>query len=259
MPELPGWRLQDLVAGIGDCLGANLEGVYLHGSLAMGDYFPGSSDIDLLLAVHMPPGAQEIGHLRDFLLARSGRPDPIELTVMTAAERFPWRHPAPFSWHYSEAWRAAMATQAAGGPAPALPATDPDLAAHVTMLWATGRVLYGVPIADAFPQVPREDFLDAVYTRDVARAAAELSREQVDGVLNLCRLGLYACEARLGSKREGALWALADARAAEPAMVREALTAYEAGQASGLWLGEDLRRFAAIWTAAVARWLDKAN
>lgn len=245
-------RAAEIAEATRECLGENLEGVYLHGSLAMGDFAPGSSDIDLLLAVRVRPLAREIACLRDLLLDRSGRPDPIELHVMAKSERFPWRHPAPFSWHYSEMWRAAMASEAAGGQAAPLPATDPDLAAHVVMLHARGRVLFGPPIAATFPEVPRGDFLDAVHTPDAARAAEEVVRDPIDGVLNLCRLALYACEGRLPTKREGAHWAMAARWAPGPDVVRAALEAYDTGRSSLHAAQEDLRSFARAWTAVIA-------
>lgn len=254
LPEGVERWLDALVNAIGACLGTNLEGVYLHGSLAMGSFFPESSDVDLLLAVEAPPMPRQIACLRDLLLLRSGKPYAVELSVMARAERFPWRHPSPFSWHYSEHWRAAMAAEAAGSARAPLPATDHDLAAHLTMLRARGRVLRGAPIDAAFPEVPRGDFLDAVFTRDEATCLRSLRESPLDGILNLCRLGLYACEGRLASKREGASWALAEPRTPEPAMVRRALQAYEAGE-EGRWENQELRRFGRAFTRAVGRWL----
>ena len=203
----------ELVAAIGDCLGDNLEGVYLHGSLAMGCFYEGSSDVNLLVAIERPLAPAQRLCLRDLLLTRSGRP----------------------YLDYSEDWRPAMAAEAAGGALAPLPATDPDLAAHVAMRHHRGRVLVGRPIGAAFPAVPREAFLDAVFTPDPGATLATLRQEPVDGILNLCRLGLYARTGRYGSKREGALWALAEPEAPGCLSVARALAAYEAGrgQASG--------------------------
>ncbi len=259
----PGEPVEDwlgrLVDALAACLGPNLEGVYLHGSLAMGCFAAASSDVDLVLAVAAPLAEGDRAALRDLLLSRSGRPYPVELSVMTREERFPWRHPAPFSWHYSEAWRSAMAAEAAGGPTAPLPARDPDLAAHITMLHARGRPLRGMPLAAAFPEVPRRDFLDAVFTRDAGACLDSLRKAPVDGVLNLCRLGLYARTGRLGSKREGGVWALRQGDLPEPASVRRALGRYEAGEAGeeGSWSDEELSRFASAWTRRVGGWLDE--
>ncbi len=254
----PGWQVEDWLARLVDafaaCLGPNLEGVYLHGSLAMGCFVAGSSDVDLLLAVAASPTAREREALRDLLLRWSGRPYAVELSVMTRAERFPWRHPSPFSWHYSEAWGRVMASEAAGGPLAPLGATDADLAAHITMLQARGRWLKGVPISAAFPEVPRQDFLDAVFTRDARDCLHRLRGAPVDGVLNLCRLGLYALQGSLGSKREGGVWALLQGGLPELGSVRKALAAYEAGEDES-WSEPELWRFARSWTQAVSGWL----
>ncbi len=247
--------LSDIVEAISSCLGPNLEGVYLHGSLAMGCFHAGTSDVDLLLGVGRSLRNEERDSLRDLLLARSGDPHPAELTVLTRADRFPWRHPMPFDLHYSELWRPAFAAEAAGGPRVVQPAGDGDLAAHVAMLLARGRRLRGEPIETAFLAVPRRDFLDAVFTSDAGEALAELRRTPVDGILNLCRLGLYARTGKLGSKREGAIFALAEPGLPELQTVARALAAYESGNESVGWDEPELRRFATEWTEAVARWL----
>ena len=48
--------LKALVEAAKGAFGANLTGVYLHGSLAMGCFNPKKSDIDLLVVVETMPG-----------------------------------------------------------------------------------------------------------------------------------------------------------------------------------------------------------
>ncbi len=143
--------VDELAAEIRTCFGAQLDGIYLHGSLATGSFQRGSSDIDLLLTVDMPPDPETVAGLRALLLTRSGHPYDIELSLLSHADRFPWRYPPPFTWHFSERWRPALEIEAAGGPAAAMPPRDPDLAAHIAMLRA--RPL-GVGPADRV-EIPR--------------------------------------------------------------------------------------------------------
>ena len=252
LPADIGPWLEGFVQQLAPIIGDGLDGVYLHGSLATGDFVRGSSDVDLLLATREPLTAAQRVALRDLLLERSTPRLPIEISSLSRAERRPWRHPCPFDWHFSEAWRDRMAASRAVGTEPAQPATDPDLAAHVTMLHARGRTLLGLPADEAFPPVPRTDFLASVLAPDVAACLATLRDAPAYGVLNLCRLGMYARTGRLGSKREGALWALAEARAPLPALTRRALSAYDAGD-------EDERRGwdAAELAACARQWTDE--
>ncbi len=258
LPKDVGPWLRRLVEDIAACFAVAPDGIYLHGSLSMGSFRLGSSDVDLLVAVQNRPEADDIGRLRSLLLGRSGQPYDVELSILSQAERFPWRHPAPFSWHYSEAWRDAMRSEQNGGPAAGMPPADPDLAAHLTMLRARGRALYGLPVALAFPEVPRRDFLDAVLAPDEESCLESLRADPVDGILNLLRLGLYAREGRLGSKLEGAGWALGLEAWGDSDAVRRALASYQAGRA-GVWADAELRRLARTWTTAIGHWLGEGT
>ena len=46
--------LNDLLAGVSQALGDNLLGFYLRGSLALGDFDPETSDVDILVVTHHP-------------------------------------------------------------------------------------------------------------------------------------------------------------------------------------------------------------
>jgi hypothetical protein len=51
--------VEALLAGLRDALGGNLVGVYLRGSLALGDFIPATSDIDVLAVTERPIDAVE--------------------------------------------------------------------------------------------------------------------------------------------------------------------------------------------------------
>lgn len=55
--------LDDLLPGIGAALADNLTGVYLRGSLALGDFDPVTSDIDFLAVTERPIGEAEFADL----------------------------------------------------------------------------------------------------------------------------------------------------------------------------------------------------
>jgi Domain of unknown function (DUF4111) len=74
VPEvvLPAWptpwaevnrAVERLQEGVSEALGGGLVGLYLHGSLALGDFFPPASDVDFLAATAGPVEAPAFGRL----------------------------------------------------------------------------------------------------------------------------------------------------------------------------------------------------
>ncbi|WP_324716570.1 aminoglycoside adenylyltransferase domain-containing protein [Carboxydochorda subterranea] len=194
-----------LVSGLS---GPSLVGVYLHGSLAMGGFNPRASDLDLLVVTQSAPGVTFRRPLAAWLLEHSGNPHPFEIHVLTMGDLHPWRHPTPFAFHYSEAWRQPIRDALARlqDPRELMPATDPDLAAHVTVLRARGVCLCGAPIAEVFPEVPPDDYRDAIF-RDVGDAQVTVGENPISTVLNLCRVARYLADGDIPSKAEAGAWA----------------------------------------------------
>jgi predicted nucleotidyltransferase len=191
-------------------LKGNLVGVYLHGSLAMGCFQPAASDIDLLAVVRRPLPRRTKRSLVQLLLFLSGSPHPIEIHFLRPENINPWRHPAPFELHFSEAWRKRFRRDLAAGSWKHLGPkrrTDPDLAAHITVTSARGIRLAGKPIASVFPAVPRGDYLTSIVA-DLRWAERRLAENPAYAVLNACRVWAYVQNGRICSKTEGASWAL---------------------------------------------------
>ncbi len=65
-----------LTAGIHEALGENLMGVYLRGSLAMGDFDPATSDVDFFTITERPVSAAEFAALTALHDALSRLPNP---------------------------------------------------------------------------------------------------------------------------------------------------------------------------------------
>jgi Domain of unknown function (DUF4111)/Nucleotidyltransferase domain len=53
-----------LVDGVGEALGDELAGLYVHGSLGLGDFHPPGSDVDVLVATTRPLSERAVGRLR---------------------------------------------------------------------------------------------------------------------------------------------------------------------------------------------------
>jgi streptomycin 3"-adenylyltransferase len=202
--------LDRVVSTLRDGLGPDLIGVYLHGSLAMGAFTPGRSDIDALAvcaerlpverrtalggalaAIPMPASG---GDLELTLLPREALDDllaPVfEVHVRTHAD------PPVVDGHEPDA--------------------DENLLIDAAMTRARGRALYGPEPADVFPEPNRTSLIEAL------RADVELARREGVGwwtdhdfpeaasmayqVLNAARILRYLETGELGSKAEGAAW-----------------------------------------------------
>lgn len=242
VPDAVRAQVDAFVAVLRETVGENLVGVYLHGSLAMGGFNPVRSDLDLLAVTReaLSPAARQA--VVALLLGRSGQPCPIEISFLRRADLAPWRYPTPFDLHYSETWRAhyealladahphAWEVDAAGGPP-----CDSDLAAHLTVARARGVRLWGVAIAAALPQPPREDYL-ASLAEDLAWALERLAQAPEHVVLNLCRTLAYLREGSVFSKAEGGAWALGCLPLALHPPIRAALATYAAPPGDKAWV-----------------------
>jgi predicted nucleotidyltransferase len=240
-------QIEGLIDSLGALLGDNLRAVYLHGSLAAGGFQAKSSDIDLLVVVERPLLRDRKLGLAQTLLERSGIPAPIELSVLARDDVQPWRHPAPYQFHYSEGWCARIqadtaATAWLGWPDGAA-GVDRDLALHLAMARTSGVALLGPPPADLLPDVPRGDILDAIVY-DLEEAERRILEMPVYAVLNIVRGLRYVREQELVSKDAGGVWALAALPEAQAAQVARAL-AVRRGETSEMdWDAAALRRFA---------------
>jgi hypothetical protein len=106
-PEIQA-QVQGLIAQHVAHFGAQLVGVYLHGSLALGGFIPAKSDLDLLVVLQKPLTEHDHAVLGGMLLAASAKPCPIEISYLTVAQLKPWRFPTLFEYPYSEDYREAL-------------------------------------------------------------------------------------------------------------------------------------------------------
>lgn len=221
-------QVRDLLAGVRAILGNNLVGLYLHGSLAMGCFQPERSDIDLLVVSHGPMTIYEKFVAAELLLTLSLQPRPIEVSFLTHKQLHPWRHPAPYDFHYGEDHRDRMAADLADEGWRAwndVRRRDPDLAAHVAVTRARGICVFGQPIPDLFPEVPMEDYMAAVVD-DFHWAQGYLETNATYAILNGCRILAYQDDGRILSKDEGGVWGLANMPASHHPLIALALKDY---------------------------------
>ena len=171
--------------------GANLVGIYVHGSIAFGCFDPRVSDIDFLVVLDEPPTvAQKKQLLQDLLDLTPHCPQKgLEMSVVLARYCRPFVYPTPYEFHFSNA-HLERARRDPEEYCENFHGTDKDLAAHFTVTRAVGQTLCGKPIDEVFAEVPRECYLDSIRY-DVENAAADIAENPVYVILNLCRVIAY--------------------------------------------------------------------
>ena len=185
-------------------LGDALAAVVLHGSLTLGDYLPGRSDIDLLLIVDDPLTDAHLAGLAEAVGQRRPRgPVPVDMRVVTRTAAV-----APSPLPTMEAYlrikgperRVHLEGRDRG---------ERDLAVELSVCRAHGRSLFGAPPGELIARVPDQWVLDA--------ADAQLADWQAIGddppyaqltVLSACRAWRFAEERRHSSKDAAGRWAL---------------------------------------------------
>ena len=207
----------------------HLVGVYLHGSAAMGCYQPKKSDLDFLMVVNGALSDPEKRRFMDRLLAldHACPAKGIEMSIVTKDVCNPFVYPTPFILHYSrmhtEWFRRDPEDYIRN-----MNGTDPDLAAHFTVIRSRGQCLYGLPIPEVFGEVPEQDYVDSIR-KDISGAKEEILENPMYLTLNLARVLAYLKEKKVMSKMEGGVWGLNTLPERYHPMIRSALQEYEGG------------------------------
>lgn len=218
--------LDSITLAAEDILGELLTGVYLHGSLAMGCFNPAKSDIDLSLVIN---GEMADRRKRQFMekvveLNAHAPAKGLELSVVTEEVCRDFIYPTPFELHFSPThlpwWQ-----QDPEGYIQRMKGTDPDLAAHFTIIRKYGIALKGPAVGEVFGPVPEEAYLDSIRL-DVKSAVEDVADNPVYVILNLCRVAAWVEEKQVLSKRQGGEWGLAHLPATYQPLIRNALDAY---------------------------------
>jgi hypothetical protein len=196
-----GARVGDVLAEI---LGTDLVGVYFVGSVALGGYVPGESDIDIVA------------------VAASALTDPLKQTVASAVLGATVGCPArglEFTLYRQDLVRsppsgADFEVNANGGPRMArVVHLDPTLESGFwyvldrAVAHRSGLAIAGPQAHVLFADVPRSTLLEAMEESMAWHRAHE--KATLYSVLNACRAWRFAVEGVLGSKLEGAAWARA--------------------------------------------------
>lgn len=218
-----------LLAAISDAyqsiLGSKLTGIYVHGSLAFGCFRWDVSDIDFLVVVREPLTLSQKEALIAKLLELDDYAPPkgLEMSVVLEQVCTSFRYPTPFELHFSNAHKSRCRENLAEY-CRTMNGTDPDLAAHITVIHRVGYALYGKPIPEVFGPVPKEAYLDSILG-DIADASEAITQQPVYCILNLCRVLAYLEEGLVLSKEQGGYWGISHLPE-HAALIRSALDTY---------------------------------
>ena len=224
-------------------LGETVRSVILHGSLALGDYVPGRSDIDLLAIVAHPLAEAHTAELTRALIAEQANTSHrVDLRVVTAAVAAAPTEAPPMEL-YAGLRPSDPPELVARHPG------EPDLAIELSVCRERGRALRGAAPADLIGEVPDSAVLrtgDAQLAR--WQELTDDAPHAVLMVLTACRIWRFAETRSHCSKSEAGVWALAR----DPALqaVRSALAQRRGGSAP--IAPDDIRRLLAVVRAKIA-------
>jgi Domain of unknown function (DUF4111)/Nucleotidyltransferase domain len=182
-------------------LGDTVAAVILHGSLTLGDFLPGRSDVDLLAVVDGPLDDAQVDALTGAVAAEPP-PARVDLRVVTrqvaAAST-----PAPPMEAYLEL------TPGSGVQVQRRHPGERDLVVEFSVCRAHGRSLVGAPPAELIGEVPPAWVL-AVSDAQLAdwQAIGDDPPHAEVTVLTTCRIWRFAEEGRHCSKAAAGAWAL---------------------------------------------------
>jgi len=223
--------LEEFVSKSKDIFGENLTGIYLHGSAVMGCFNPEKSDLDLLVVIREDIPDETKRQFMDMVveLNKQAPSKGLELSVVKEEVCNPFVYPTPFELHFSNAhlqWYQSNPRDYVEK----LQGTDKDLAAHFTITYHRGQVLYGKEIPEVFAPVPMADYLDSIWY-DIENAVEEIAENPMYLTLNLCRVLAYKKEGLIVSKQEGGEWGLKKVCKPEfQALIEAALQEYQKGE-----------------------------
>jgi Domain of unknown function (DUF4111)/Nucleotidyltransferase domain len=178
--------------------------VILHGSLTLGDYVPGRSDVDLLVVVDEPASDAQLAALTEAIASRRGEaPGPVDLRLVTRQVAASPTPAPPMEAYLRLTPGSGVRLEERRHPG------ERDLAVEFSVCRAHGRSLLGAAPAELIGEVPDRWV--------VAAGDAQLADWQAIGddplyaeltVLTACRVWRFAEEGCHASKAAAAEWAL---------------------------------------------------
>jgi Nucleotidyltransferase domain/Domain of unknown function (DUF4111) len=230
--------LDDVTARVGDIFGNRVVGVYTTGSLALGDYRPGRSDIDLMAVVD---GSQDLDLRRQLVRQLDHR----VLHCPAAGLEFVLYPLTTVSRPTLDAGY--LINFNTGAALPPVASFDPG---EGPAFWypidraitrQSGAALYGPPALQLFAAFPFDDLLQVVITSVEAQSDPQEGHLLDNAVLNGCRGLSFAQDHRWYAKVDAAEQTLPMAGEFAP-LVSAAIGSFEFGRQTATALDPDTVR-----------------
>jgi hypothetical protein len=198
------------VAGFGDritdvlgrALGGDLVGAYFVGSVALGGFVPGESDVDVVAVSEAALSGADKGRVAAAIVEASGTCPARGLEFTLYRREIAGSPPrgADFEVNVNGGPRMPVEVHLDA-------ATEPGFwyVLDRAVAYSSGVVISGPPPREVFAAVPRSTILEAMQGSMAWHGAHE--KATLYSVLNACRAWRFAEEDVLGSKLEGAAWA----------------------------------------------------
>ena len=200
---MPNNQIKLLLSLVRDVLRKDFVAAYLFGSAVLGGLRP-DSDLDVMVVSARPSTPPEKQRLATRLLRISGRPRPLELTIVVTADIRRWRYPPRMDFQYGDWWRHEFER---GEAEPWASATNPDLASLIRMVLLADTPLHGPPPGKIFEPVPRSDYV-AALVESIDELIHDIESDTRNVVLTLARIWSGVVTDQVRSKDAAADWAL---------------------------------------------------
>ena len=140
---------EELARACAKALGKTVTGVILHGSLTLGDYVPGRSDLDLLVVIDDPLSDARLAALTEAMASRQAEaPGPVDLRLVTRQVAASPTPAPPLEAYLRLTPSSGVRVEERRHPA------ERDLAVELSVCRAHGRSLLGAAPAELLGEVP---------------------------------------------------------------------------------------------------------
>lgn len=237
LPEDTPREIRDLlipvISYIHSVLRDELVGVYLHGSLAMGSFQLGSSDIDLIFVVKEHLSSEERSAIFSYLNKTRQPGNSIQMSVFLEAVLQEPQYPIFVELKYDypdDIFSNEL---------------DAQVVAQLYETKERGFCIWGKPISEVFSKIPAKYYLlsaieDLKYTRKY------LLKDPVYWILNACRTIAFIKERKVLSKLEGGQWGTTNLPEKYRNLIKQALLCHQrkTNKDKIFWNSKELEDFA---------------